>query len=179
MALRSPDARRPVFLAAVIAAAASFLLAEGARAADPESLGRFRDWEAFSAVEQGQKICYALTAPTDSKGNYSSRDPAFVMVTRRPSEGVYDEVSAIAGYTYQKGSQPTMTVKKAKFAAASVNDVAWPKIAETPKLVAAMKAGAVLILDGVSSRGTKTRDEFSLRGFTAALGAIQKSCPKR
>lgn len=165
--------------AAVAAIAAALCFADLAAAAEPESLGRFRDWEAFKADEQGKTICYALTAPTDSQGAYSSRDPAFVMVTRRPAENVYDEVSAIAGYAYQSNSEPTFAVGEKRYVAASVNDVAWPRISETPQLVRSMKGGSKLVLEGVSARGTKTRDEFSLLGFTAALGAIQKSCPKR
>jgi len=165
---------------AAVAVAACMLLADAAAsAAEPTSLGRFRDWEAFEATEQGRKVCYALTSPQKSEGDYSQRDPAFIMVTRRPAEGVYDEVSAIAGYPYRSGSNPVLNVGDAKFSADPVDDVAWPKLAETPRLVAQMKAGATLELRGVSSRGTNTRDEFSLLGFTAALEAIGKSCPKR
>lgn len=168
----------PRLLAVATLAAATFC-ASLAVAADPQSIGRFRDWEAFSAVEQGAKVCYALTAPRESKGAYTNRDPAFLMVTRRPAENVYDEVSAIAGYPYQEGSAPTMRVGDRSFSTVPVNDVAWPKLSDTPRLVASMKAGSNLLLEGVSARGTKTEDDFSLLGFTAALGAIAKSCPKR
>ena len=158
---------------------ASLGVADVAAAADPKSLGRFRDWQAYTATEQGATVCYALTAPKKSEGDYTNRDPAFVMVTRRPAENVYDDVSAIAGYTYRQGSRPVFQVGSKSYTADAVNDVAWPKPRDTRGLVAAMKAGATLQLKGVSSRGTDTRDEFSLLGFTAALNAITKSCPKR
>lgn len=160
------------------ALAATLLLAGAAEAADPESLGRFRDWEAFVASEKGGKVCYALTSPQESAGDYQKRDPAFIMLTRRPAENVFDEVSAIAGYTYQKNSRPVLKVGDKRFTADAVGDVAWPKLQETSRLVAAMKAGATLELAGTSSRGTLTKDEFSLLGFTAAWKAIAKSCPK-
>lgn len=167
------------FPIAVAVVAAATLIAGVAEAADPKSLGRFRDWEAFEAAEKGGKVCYALTSPQESSGDYKKRDPAFLMVTRRPAENVYDEVSAIAGYTYQKNSKPSLSIKGKAFVADAVGDVAWPKLNETKRLVAAMKAGAFLKLSGTSSRGTLTRDEFSLRGFTAALKAVAKACPKR
>jgi hypothetical protein len=93
-------------LSAILAGLAGFMiLADTANAANPKSLGRFRDWEAYSAEERGSRICYALTAPKKSQGNYSRRGPVFLMVTRRPAANVYDEVSAITGYTYQKKQQ--------------------------------------------------------------------------
>jgi len=172
MALRAP--------LAATAIVASLLFAESAAlAADPASLGRFRDWEAFEAIEQGHKVCYALTSPQDSQGAYTKRDPALIMVTRRPNENVYDEVSAIAGYTYQPKSTPVLQVGSRKFSADPVADVAWPRLRETPALVAAMKAGSTLLLVGTSARGTLTKDQFSLLGFTAAMKAIAQSCPKR
>lgn len=162
----------------VLFAAAALLFVDAASAATPKSLGRFRDWEAFSATENGRKVCYALTSPKKSEGEYTKRDPAFVMVTRRPAEKVFDEVSAIAGYTYQQSSKPNFKVGRRDFNADAVGDVAWPKLKETRGLVAAMKAGSDLTLTGTSSRGTRTTDIFSLLGFTAALNAIAKSCPR-
>ena len=44
------------------------------------------------------------------------------------------------------------------------------------ELVESMIRGAALIVRGISSRGTKTTDTYSLRGFTAAYKAIGKAC---
>ncbi len=162
--------------AATIAACLFFA---DASAAEPSSLGRFRDWEAYSATEQGKKICYTLTSPQKSEGDYAARDPVFLMVTRRPAEDVYDEVSAIGGYTYQAKNQPVFSIDSKKFVADAVGDVAWPKLRETPQLVATMRTGSTIELRGTSSRGTQTMDSFSLLGVSAALNAIAKSCPNR
>lgn len=150
-----------------------------ASAAEPKSLGRFRDWEGFVAIEQGHKVCYALTSPKKSSGKYTRRDPAFLMAARRPSEKVYDEVSAIAGYQYQKGSRPEFRIGKRRFVASAVGDVAWPRVKDSRKLANAIRGGSTLTLIGTSARGTRTTDEFSLRGATAAFKAIAKACPKR
>jgi len=44
------------------------------------------------------------------------------------------------------------------------------------KMVQAMKRGAKATLTGRSSRGTKTEDTFSLKGFTAAVEDASKRC---
>jgi hypothetical protein len=36
--------------------------------------------------------------------------------------------------------------------------------------------GAAMVVVGTSERGTKTTDTYSLKGFTAAYGAISKAC---
>ena len=43
-------------------------------------------------------------------------------------------------------------------------------------VVDAMIRGARLVVKGTSSRGTKTTDTYSLKGFSAAFKAIGKAC---
>ena len=47
------------------------------------------------------------------------------------------------------------------------------------KLVNAMKRGERMIVDGVSSRGTATKDTYSLKGFMRAYKAISAKCGKK
>jgi invasion protein IalB len=54
---------------------------------------------------------------------------------------------------------------------------AWAPTDEADKkMVQAMKRGAKATLTGRSSRGTKTEDTFSLKGFTAAVEDASKRC---
>jgi hypothetical protein len=54
---------------------------------------------------------------------------------------------------------------------------AWPATtADDAKIVTAMKRGASAIVTGVSSRGTTTKDTFSLLGFTAAVEDAESRC---
>ena len=164
----------------ITAAALLFLFSSGAAsAAEPKSLGQFRDWEAFVASDGGGKVCSAVSAPKKSEGKYSKRDPVWLMVARRPSDKLYDEASAFAGYQYQEGSRPEFRVGKRRFVAEVDGDVAWPRKKDNRKLVNAMRGGATLELSGISARGTRTVDEFSLRGVTAALKATARACPSR
>ncbi len=54
---------------------------------------------------------------------------------------------------------------------------AWPaSTAEDDEIIAAMRGGADAVLTARSSRGTTTKDTFSLMGFTAALEEAQSRC---
>ncbi len=44
------------------------------------------------------------------------------------------------------------------------------------RMVKSMRAGRTMIMEGTSGRGTKTRDTYSLSGFSAAHNAINKAC---
>jgi len=43
-------------------------------------------------------------------------------------------------------------------------------------LIKAMRRGTTMIVKGVSSKGTSTKDTYSLRGFTASHEVISKTC---
>ncbi|MEM8744554.1 MAG: invasion associated locus B family protein [Pseudomonadota bacterium] len=43
-------------------------------------------------------------------------------------------------------------------------------------MVTAMKAGSTMVVQGRSTRGTLTTDEYSLSGITKALDAVTKAC---
>ena len=57
----------------------------------------------------------------------------------------------------------------------SKHNLIEPTIADK-KMIQAMKRGAKATLTGRSSRGTKTEDTFSLKGFTAAVEDASKRC---
>ena len=57
------------------------------------------------------------------------------------------------------------------------NDGAWVKnAAEEARLVDAMRKGAEVTVKGESSRGTKTTDQFSLKGISQALDRAASEC---
>ena len=50
---------------------------------------------------------------------------------------------------------------------------------EDKKIVSAMKRGDRMIVSGQSSRGTATKDTYSLKGFTTAYQTISAKCKKK
>ncbi len=162
--------------AALTAFVFAFILAIPAAAQDV--LGTFAAWTAFSEKSGGKLICYVGAKPKKQEGKYTSRDPAYILVTHRPAEKVRGEVSVEAGYTFKPGSEPVVTIGPKTFRLFSKGSNAWAFDAAADKrLVQAMKAGAELTVKGTSSRGTATTDTYSLSGFTAAMAAIDKACP--
>lgn len=146
-------------------------------AASPKSLGTFSNWQAFQYNETSGMVCFLSVKPDKSEGKYTRRDPVYLMVTHRPSEASNNVVSFIAGYTYKSGSEVKMTVDGQSFSLLGQDDTAWTSDDATDKrLVDAIKRGNKLIVEGHSSRGTLTKDSFSLRGSGSALQTIDKAC---
>ena len=56
----------------------------------------------------------------------------------------------------------------------SEDDSAWTN--EDSKIIYAMKKGVELTVIGLSSRGTKTIDTYTLNGFTASFNKLTKDC---
>ncbi|MBQ7413177.1 MAG: invasion associated locus B family protein [Alphaproteobacteria bacterium] len=141
-------------------------------------LGTYDDWTAYIYTDQGNKTCYMATEPIKSVGKYKVRDDVFLFVTHHPTEKEFDIVNVMAGYTYKKGSKPSLTIDKNKAVSlVSHADTAWAKDSDTDKkLVAQMKKGSTAVLKGTSARGTLTTDTFSMKGFSKAYHDIQKAC---
>lgn len=143
----------------------------------PTLLGSYRAWDAFT-VESGKgKVCYIVSAPTDSSPNNVNRGDIYLLVSHRPAEKVRDEVNVITGYTYEPNSSVRATVDGKSFDLFTQGENAWlEKPADETRMVEAMRAGSTLTVVGKSNRGTTTTDRYSLMGFTAAHNAISKAC---
>ncbi len=142
-----------------------------------QRLGDFEDWNAYQFTENGNIACYVASEPKKAEGKYKKRGDAFSIVTHRPSESRRDEVSFIAGYTYKKDSSVEVSIGDEAFKLFTQGDGAWaPDKEADAALVAAMIKGRGMVVRGVSSRGTKTVDSYSLNGFTKAYKAINKAC---
>jgi len=134
-------------------------------------LGTFGAWH----VIKSEGVCFASSQPEKSTGKYSSRGDVYLMVSFRPKEKVAGEFSTVIGYTFKKGSIPQVSIDTAHdFELFTQGDAAWSH--EDQKLIEAMKKGNQLTLEGISSRGTKTTDTYSLTGFSKAYEAGKKAC---
>lgn len=142
-----------------------------------ELLGEFSSWKAARFQEEGGPGCFMIGTPQQSEGKYSKRDPTFVHVTHRAATGTRDVVSVTAGYTYKADSAATVTIGDEKFSLFTKEGAAWADDATDSRLVAAMKRGNRMVVEGTSSRGTLTKDTYSLSGFSAAYDEITKGCP--
>lgn len=149
-------------------------------AEQPKILGESGDWTAWAYNEGGNQICYMSSTPKKDEGKYSKRGDIYVIITHRPAEKSFDEVSFIAGYTFKSGAPMTIKIGNKIFKNTfTEGDKAWMvSNAEDKNLIAAMKRGDRMIVDGTSSRGTATKDTYSLKGFTSAYNTISAKCRK-
>lgn len=153
------------------------LCAGAAAAEEPQLLGEFDDWAAYTYKAADTKVCYVSSRPKSSEPKNVKRDPAFFLVTHMPGRKVKGEVSTIIGYPFKKESNAELSIDTAKYTLFTNADGAWADSPATEKeIVAAMKAGKTLKLKGTSWRGTSTEDTYSLSGISAALAAIDKAC---
>lgn len=148
-----------------------------AHAAEPKLIEQHGNWAAYMFMENNNKVCYMVSQPQKSEGNYSKRGEVYALVTHRPVEKSKNVFSYIAGYPYKAGSEATMTVNNQKFRLFTQDDSAWaPDEATDNKITDAIKRGSSLVVKGASARGTETTDTFSLNGSGAAYKAISAEC---
>ena len=164
-------------LAAVIVAGAIALGAGAAGAQEAKSLGSFNDWTAWQGTDANGVICYISAQPQDSEPKNVNRDPIYFLVIHRKGLGTKNEVQTLIGYPFNANPDASAAVDGKAYPMVTEGSAAWLASAgDEGGFVSAMKAGAKLIVKGLSSRGTHTTDTYSLSGVTAAMQAIDKAC---
>lgn len=162
-------------LAAALVTLGQFAIAQSAIAQSINSLGQFKKWAAYTAVENGNKICFMYANPA-SEGD--EKPTAFFYVTQRPGENLRNDVSYISGYVFQSDSLANAVIGGETFSFFTKQDGAWIEDAEQSELfVSAMRRGNTMVLNGTDVRGVKIQHSFSLSGATAGSRAIIGACP--
>jgi hypothetical protein len=165
-------------------AAAAALLAVAVSASAQESTNRVAaktDWSVF--VETDPRECWGVSAPKETVNTRDGRVVAvrrgdiLLFVSYRPENGVVGEISFTGGYPFAGGSTVSVEIGDVSFEMFTEGEWAWPASAsDDAKIITAMKRGTLAVVTARSSRGTVTRDTFSLLGFTAALEEAETRC---
>ena len=144
----------------------------------PTEIGQYGDWTASTVKEGRGRVCYMASTPKRDEGNYKLRGDIYAVVTHRPSDKSYNVVNFVAGYKYKENSKVVV-----KVGTTSINNMftngenAWAPDTQTDKkLVNIMRRGEKMTVEGISFKGTKTKDTYSLKGFTNAYRAISAKC---
>lgn len=149
------------------------LAATPALAQQATKIGQHNAWGTYSYQASSGKVCYVLTVPTDKQPPTLDHGDMFFFVSQRPGQQVSYEPQFIAGYNFQENSKVTVTVGDKSFTMFTRGKSAWVEnAAEEPVLIAAMKGGADMKVQGKSGRGNATNYVFSLKGISAALNSI-------
>lgn len=136
-------------------------------------------WTAFAG--QSPKECWAVSPP---KSTVNTKDGKEVEVTRGDirlyvayRSGNSGEVSFTGGYPFAPDSSVEVDVGGKKFNLFTEGENAWTgSPSEDSKLISALRAGSSAVVTGRSSRGTTTKDTFSLSGVTAMTNLAQSTC---
>ncbi|WP_371931667.1 MULTISPECIES: invasion associated locus B family protein [Roseovarius] len=166
-----------------IAGALMAMVASGASAQD-ESTNQVAAKTAWSVFEDSDpKECWAVSSPTETVNTKDGRVVAvrrgdiLMMTFFRPDAGVNGQITFTGGYPFAGGSTVNINIGGSEFEMFTEGEWAWPASAsDDAKIIAAMKRGADAVLTARSSRGTVTKDTFSLLGYTAALEEAEKRC---
>ena len=166
-----------------LAGALMALAATGAWAQE-ESTNQVAAKTAWSVFEdKSPRECWAVSSPTETVNTKDGRVVAvrrgdiLLMTFFRPEAGVDGQVAFTGGYPFASGSTVNINIGGTEFELFTEGEWAWPaSTADDAKIIAALKRGADAVLTARSSRGTQTKDTFSLMGYTAALDEAEKRC---
>jgi invasion protein IalB len=168
---------RNAIAAVALAVAALAAAPTASQAADPQLIGTFGAWTAYTFQEGPGKVCYMAAQPRKAEGDYSSRGDIFALITHRPAENNNNVISIVAGYPYKEGSEVSLAVGRTGFTLFTHGDRAWARTGQIDTQIAqAIRKGSEMTVKGTSQRGTVTTDTYSLGGSTAAYDAISKAC---
>lgn len=143
-------------------------------------LATYNDWTVYRQDGQAGRICFISSLPKKLRGDYNrdNRGETRVFVTHGPGKAERNVVSVKAGYVYKKQSAAEFSIDTKAASLFTLEGRAWTSGPdEDQTLITRMKRGQKLTVTGISSRGNKTIDEYSLSGFTKAKNQMDKLCP--
>ena len=146
-------------------------------AEDLKKVGKYKDWEVMVMNEASGKVCFAQSTPVLQAPKKNKRD-ARLFVTFRPGEKISNEISATAGYEFNKNNSVLATSGNNKFKF-DIKQQGFVWIADTKveaKMIKKMKKGSRIMITGYNQKGSQTIDHYSLLGFTKAYNTVKKAC---
>ena len=153
------------------------ILTINANSQEVKKIGKFKDWEAMTIVEQTVKVCFAQSIPVLQAPKSNIRD-ARMFVSFRPGEKVNNEITITGGYEFNNKNSITATSGKSKYKFDIAQEgFAW--IADSKiekKMIKTMKKGSRIMITGYNQKGSQTIDHYSLLGFTKAYNAAKNNC---
>ena len=165
--------KRVLFLLIII----SIISVSKTVAEDLKKIGKFKDWEVMVISEASGKVCFVQSTPVLQAPKKNKRD-ARLFITFRPGEKISNEISATAGYEFNKNNTVLVSSGNNKFKFdIKQQGFAWMTSNKKEKImVKVMKKGSRIMLSGYNEKGSQTIDHYSLLGFTKAYNAAKKAC---
>ena len=168
-----PIIKKIIFLSIII----SMFFVPKTFAEDLKKVGKFKDWQVMVMSEATGKVCFAQSVPVLQAPKKSKRD-ARLFITFRPGEKISNEISATAGYEFNKKNSVLATSGNNKFKFDIMQQgFAWMTSNKKENImVKVMKKGSRIMVTGYNEKGSQTIDHYSLLGFTKAYDTAKKAC---
>ena len=142
-----------------------------------KSIGKFKDWESFTLLQNGNKVCFAQSIPVVRAPKKLKREPSRLFVSFRPAENIKNEISVTNGYEFKIKTPVTAKSGKKSYDLFSKGKFAWVvDNNDEKKLIVTMKKASRLMIIGNTNKGDQTTDHYSMLGFTKAYNTAKKSC---
>lgn len=152
------------------------LLAAGSVGA-AELVSTHNDWKAYRHGTGDQRMCFAVSEPSEADPKSLKRESPHVYVTAWPKAGIKAEISVLVGVALSKSAQIQVNVDGNQFELFPDGDRAYVSDAnEELKLLEAMRRGRSMTVTATSAAGEQTRDTYSLSGVTAAVQSMSSGC---
>jgi len=142
-----------------------------------KSIGKFKDWESFTLLQNGNKICFAQSIPVVRAPKKLKREPSRLFVSFRPAENIKNEISVTNGYEFKIKAPVSAKSGKKSYDLFSKGKFAWVvDDKDEKKLIVTMKKASRLMIIGNTNKDDQTTDHYSMMGFTKAYNTAKKSC---
>ena len=135
----------------------------------------------FAEIKKGQweyvedsDYCLIQSAPlkTDIPEG-KSRGKTYLLVYRL-KDNIEPIIQITAGFNYKSSDSISVQIDDIDYDFYSDSDTAWTN--KDKKTINAMKKGLEFITSGISDKGTKVIDTYTLKGFTAAFKKLMNDC---
>ena len=118
--------------------------------------------------------CYIGSLPVNSDIPEGKKRGDVYILVYRINNNPETIIQINSGYPYKNEESVNVKIDKKDYEFYADEDSAWTN--NDKEVVYAMKKGINLTVSGISSRGTKTVDTYTLNGFTAAYNKLTKDC---
>ena len=144
---------------------------------EPKSLGKYKNWQAYTFNDGKGKVCFAQTKPTERSPQKLEINHARLFVTFRKEEKIKNEISVTGGLTYKAASVIAKSGKNEFAFNLTKGKFAWIQDQEEEfNLIKIMKKATKLSISATTTNGVKTKEMYSMMGFTKAYNTAKKSC---
>lgn len=139
-------------------------------------LGVFEHWGAFRDPDRPR--CFAIAQPVSQLGTRPSWY-AFVAIGYWPRQGVRGQINIRLSHELASGAAATLRIGPSHFALTGGGADVWAKDKrDDAAILAAIRSGRVMSVQGRARDGTSFVDSYALRGAATAIDAAALGCAR-